>query len=120
MKNNMKASIISKHLSVEQQELLFIYNKKSEPTTIEELQGELKLPRTTIVDHLKLLEKDNFILKEKKGKILNYYPVPEIAEKILSALSQLKSAYIYTLRQMRENELKSLKEEQKNLEEQKR
>ena len=58
----MKASTISKHLSVEQQELLFIYNKKSEPTTIEELQEELKLPRTTIVDHLKLLEKDNFIL----------------------------------------------------------
>lgn len=108
---NMKASIITKHLSVEQRILLYIYNKKSQPTTIEELQKELDLPRTTIVDHLKLLEQDNLISKDKNGKIWNYYPIPQISEKIFTALSQLKSAYVYALTQIRENELKNLKEE---------
>ena len=110
----MKDNIILKHFNVEQQILLFVYNK-NEPLTIEELIKELKLPRTTIVDNLKILEKDYLISKGKKGKLLNYSTVEGISDKLLPALNQLKSAYISALRQSRENELKILKEEQKNL-----
>ena len=112
----MKASPITKHISAEQLILLHIYKKKSQATTIEELQKELELPRTSIVDHLRLLEQDSLLNKSKIGRVWHYYPIPEIAERILKALTELKSAYIYALHQIRELELKKLKEEKEVLE----
>lgn len=110
--------ILKEHMSIEQLILLKIYSKKAIPTTIEELQNEINIPRTSLVEHLRLLKRDSFIIEERDGKskILKFYPVPEIAEKLYKALSNLSSAYVYALDHIRRVELKDIEEFKKDLE----
>lgn len=108
--------VLKDHMSVEQLILLEVYKKKGKPTTIDELINELNLPRTTLAEHIGALERDGFFRVEKEGRIKKFFPVPEVHEKIMTSLAQLRSMYVYALDNIHKRELKQLeqiKEEEK-------
>jgi len=100
--------ILKEHMSIEQLILMEVYKKKGKATTIEDLIDQLNIPRTTIADHLNSLERDGFLKVEKKDRIKKFYPVPEVHEKVMNSLAQLRSMYVYALDSIRKKELKQL------------
>ena len=99
--------LIKEHLSMEQLILFNIYEEKK-PKTIEQLQG-LGIPRTTLVEHLRLLQRDGLITESKSGRTLIYFAVPEIADRMKEALEKLNNTYAYALRFIQQRRLKELK-----------
>lgn len=105
---NPQIEILRGYLSIGLLIMDYIYNKQS-PTTIEELKMQLKMPRSTIVEHLKMLERDGLIERDKEGRILQYLPVKEISDRMKEAFLELKGAYLFALTHIQEKRLKKLK-----------
>lgn len=99
-------------LSVAQLILLHIYNKTSnESTTIEELQDVLKLPRSTIVDHIKMLENDGLIDRSKDGRTWELFkPKENYANEMKNSLNMLKEAYVHALGYIHQRRLKEVED----------
>lgn len=108
----MPKLILKEHISTEQLILMEIYEKEG-PVTIEELQKTLSIPRTTIVEHLRLLDREGLIEKRKNGKTLEYYRIKEIADKMKEALGRLNDTYVHALGYIQQKRLKQMKMSQK-------
>ncbi len=105
----MSRNILKNHLSIEQLILMEVYKRENEPTTIDELISAVKAPRTTVVEHLNLLEREGLLSVSKTGRVKNYWPEKEVQEHFNNAFSSLTAAYIFALDKIRTNELKELK-----------
>lgn len=105
-------SILRGRLSVSQLILLYVYGKQSDQsTTIDELTEVLKLPRSTIIDHLKLLENDGLLLREKEGRTWELFkPQQKYAEEMQHSLNMLKQAYVHALGYISQRRLKEVEE----------
>lgn len=107
------AGVLENYMSIEQQILLFIYESEGKPVTIEELQEQLHMPRSTVVDHLNALERDGFLEMRKEGRKKQYFQVAEISVHVKEALNKLNDAYVYALGFIQQRRLRQLKSLQK-------
>ncbi len=103
------AKIVDDYIGLDNLIMLEIYRKDNKPVTIKDLIKTLNLPRSTIVDHLRFLERDGLILVKKEDREKIYRGVPEIADRIEESLKQLNEAYVYALGYIRQKQLKELK-----------
>ena len=117
MKNrsNENYNLLKGRLSIAQLILTHIYSKNYEQeTTIDELKEALGLPRSTIIDHLKLLENDGLIERSKDGRTWEFFkPKQEYAKEMEQSLSMLKEAYVHALGYISQRRLKEVEEMKK-------
>jgi len=117
MESKKKAgyNLLKGRLSIAQLILLYIYNKKNnESTTIEELQKDLGVPRSTVIDHLKILENDGLIHKEKDGRVWELFkPKEKYVEEMQESLNMLKEAYVHALGYIHQRRLKEVEDLEK-------
>lgn len=111
-KNKRGYNLLKGRLSVSQLILLHVYNKKNnETTTIEELKEVLNLPRSTIIDHLRLLENDALVIRDKEGRTWELYkPNEEYAKEMEKSLNLLKQAYVHALGYIHQRRLREVEE----------
>jgi Mn-dependent DtxR family transcriptional regulator len=86
------------HLTKEQLVLMYICRKKTnERVTSEVIEAEFHLPRSTTHDILMKLETFGLIKSKKEGKTKIYFADERFAQRILTALTDLQSAYAFAL-----------------------
>jgi len=114
--------LLKGRLSISQLILLHIYGKKNkETTTIDELKDSIKLPRSTIIDHLKILENDGLISKSKERRTWELFKPNEkyAADEMEKSLNMLKEAYVHALGFIHHRRLKEVEELKKVTEKEK-
>jgi predicted transcriptional regulator len=86
------------YMKKEQLVLMHICRKKAnEKVTSETIENEVNLPRSSAHDILMKLETFGLIKSKKEGKTKIYFADERFAQRLLTALADLQSAYAFAL-----------------------